>query len=231
MDDADREPRVSDDEILAVFARREGAFLPREVAEALPAEADELGDRLDGLYERGLLDTEETTRGTEWRLVPEAVADADVTIPDEQRVESDVEAQASTEAGAETSTRHQETPSSSPQSPPGEPLGDYYDPQAEEDDAAAETIEAFDPPGTAEERDLRREALRAAYAYLRKRGTARREDIESDVFAEWPAGYDDVDDWWEEVVRPGLSELPAVESPDEEGDGAWRHLGDDAGRA
>lgn len=86
-----------------------------------------------------------------------------------------------------------------------------------------DAIEAFDPPDTAEERDRRRGALHEAYLYLRKHGPASREDVVEDVFTELPAGYDDPEDWWGEVVGPGLGRLPDVEHTD---GGRWRFTGE-----
>lgn len=86
-----------------------------------------------------------------------------------------------------------------------------------------DAIEAFDPPGTAEERERRRGVLNEVYLYLSKRGPAGREDIVKDVFTELPAGYDSPDDLWYEVVGPGLDRLPDVEEAD---DGRWRFTGE-----
>lgn len=63
MGDPDREPRVSDEEILSVFARSdETDLIAAEVADELPIHHDTLNDRLDDLYERGLLESEDESR-------------------------------------------------------------------------------------------------------------------------------------------------------------------------
>jgi hypothetical protein len=143
--------------------------------------------------------------------------DDELTIPEEE-VETEVEAQASKTTGAETSPREEETPETPPPDPQEGPTEPPHDP-------APDGIEAFDPSGTAEERDLRRGALRRAYVYLRKRRTARREDFEDDVFPQAPGAYDGPDEgWWEDVVCPGLDTLPNVATS--ERDGKWRFTGD-----
>lgn len=217
-EDANDEPRVHDEEILAVFARREDSGLQAlEVADELPLERDVLEDRLDDLYERGLLDTEDVSRGTLWRLAPEG----EEHLPPDGEVETDVEAQAAATTGPETTARQQETPSANPQPPTEEPLGDADEPDVD-------AIAAFDPPGTSEQQDRRRGVVRAAYSYLRKRGSAEREDFEADVYPERPGGYESASgEWWTAVVRPGLDALPDVEAED----GEWRFVGDPEGRA
>lgn len=221
MSDADRGPDVTDREILSVFANADERRLQvKDVADELPLPIEILSDRLDDLYERGLLVRDDDGPGVRWHLAPDV--DEELTIPEEE-VETEVEAQASKTTGAETSPREEETPETPPPDPQEGPTEPPHDPAPDE-------IEAFDPPGTAEERDLRRGALRRAYVYLRKRGTARREDFEDDVFPQAPGAYDSPDEgWWEDVVRPGLDTLPDVATP--EGDGEWRFTGDDSADA
>lgn len=210
MGDADRGAAVSDQEILAVLANADERLRMREVADELPIGDETLSDRLDDLYERGVVATEDDVSGERWYLAPGARDE--VTIPDEE-VETDVEAQATKTTGVEASPRDEETPETPPPDPQEDPTGPI-------DESAADAIEAFDPPGTADEKERRREALRQAYAYLRDRGRADRKDIASDVFPEASGGYDDSRIWWEQVVRPGLETLPGVESQGE--DGEWR---------
>lgn len=216
MSDADRGPDVSNREIVAVFERMDERRLrPKEVADELPISLDRLSDRLDDLHEQGVLVRDDEGLPTaRWRLGPQA---DDVSISDES-VETDTEAQASKVAGTESPPRAEETP----ETPPPDPGTD--DPYGTDVPAAYE-IDAFEPPGTPEERDLRREALRRAYAYLRQRDEARRQEFESDVFPEVSAGYESADDgWWEQVIRPGLGSLSDVTSSDE--GNRWRFTGD-----
>lgn len=225
MGDADRGPTVTDREILAVFANVDrDALQADDVAAELPIPVETVSDRLADLSERGLLDPAgEDLPGERWRLAPDV--DEDATAPDET-VETDVEAQASKVTGTETAPRDletAETPPPDPQEERGEPL---HRP-------APDPLQAFDPPGTPEEKDRRRGALRRAYAYLRKRGTATRADLETDVYPGAPGGYDDPGEWWAEVVRPGFDALPDVEPAgdtedaevDEDGE-AWRFTGE-----
>lgn len=215
MGDADRGPAVSDQEILAVFANADERLRMREVADELPITDETLSDRLDDLYERGLVATDDDVSGERWYLAPGARDE--ITIPDEE-VETDVEAQATKTTGVETSTRDEESPETPPPDPQADTMGPIYE-------SATDTIEAFDPPGTADEKERRREALRQAYAYLRNSGRADREDLTSDVFPEASGGYDDSRMWWEQVIKPGLETLPGVVSPDE--DGEWRFTEDE----
>lgn len=201
MADADRGPTVSDEEILAVFATLDGdRFQVTTVADELPLAADSLVDRLDDLEERGLLVREADTPRDTWGLAPGVAADSGL---DDVRVETAVEAQAAKETGAETPPLEAETP----RTPPPDP---QTDPQGPVRRTPAEALEAFEPPGTAEQRERRRAAVLAAYRYLREQGRADRAAIESAVHSAAHGGYDRPGDWWEEVVRPGLEELPGV---------------------
>ncbi len=214
MGDPDREPRVSDEEILSVFARSdETDLLAIEVADELPIHHDTLNDRLDDLYERGLLESEDESRGTVWRL---ASGRNDPTIP-ESEVETDVEAQTAAVTGPETTPRQEEDPTGSPQAPTEEPRG----PETT-DEPTVDATETFDPPGTPAEQERKREALRAAYTYLQKRKIADRADFETDVFPVHPGAYEEPDAWWQEVISPGLEAVSDVEARDDE----WRFVGD-----
>ncbi|WP_224332824.1 hypothetical protein [Haloprofundus halobius] len=223
MTDADREPNVSDEEILAVFARTDAsALLSEDVADELPTTNDRIGDRVDDLYEQGLLDLGDDPRGEAYTLTE---AGASRAPPDESTVETDVEAQAATTSSDAVPPAMQNDPSETPQSPSQEPLGDAYDLT----DDVADAIDAFEPPGSSDQRRRRHEALRAAYGYLRRRGHVSREAFERDVFPEHAAGYDSPDDgWWDAVVEPGLSGLPDVEAPGGPDD-EWRVVGDSVG--
>lgn len=215
MGDADRGPDVSDRDVLTVFERTDQATLrPREVANELPIGVEEVRTHLDDLSERDLVVQDEDAPDDHWRLGPEA--DDQGTVP-EDRVETEVEAQATKTADSGVPPHEEETPDSP-----------APDPQAGTamslPDRSAEAVEAFDPPGTPDERDRRREAVRRAYAYLRTQGRASRADIESAVFPEAPGGYDNPDEgWWADVVAPGLGALDDVE-PTGEGE-EWQFTG------
>jgi len=83
-------------------------------------------------------------------------------------------------------------------------------------------INAFE--GTASAAPLKerqRTALYAAYRYLRDRGTAKKDAIVGDVYPDHPAGYEDAQQWWEELLRPGLQELPGVTY--QQNSGRWQY--------
>lgn len=211
------EPEVSDEEILTVFARRDESGLEaREVTEDLPMDLDILNDRLDDLYERGLLDSEDVPGGTEWSIAPGVEDDLSLS---EAEIETNVEAQAES-ADLETSPRRTDARGPGVEMPEDEPVGDA-------DEPTTDLIAAMDLPGTPDQQEERREALRAAYRYLRDGASAQKDDFMDDVFPEHRAGYDDPDDgWWEQVVRPGLVALPDVERRDDQ----WRFVGDEEPR-
>ena len=210
------EPEVSDEEILTVFARRDESGLEaREVTEDLPMDLDILNDRLDDLYERGLLDSENVLGGTEWSIPPGVEDDLS---PSDTDIETNVEMQAEDTSNLETSPRRTDARSTGVEMPEDEPVGDTEEP-------TTDLIDAMDLPGTPDQQDERREALRAAYRYLRDGINAQKDDFTDDVFPDHPAGYDDPDDgWWEQVVQPGLVALPDVERRDDE----WRYVGEES---
>lgn len=224
MADGGHDPAVSDRDILATFENRDDEWLQAEdVAAELPVRFDDrdderrLEDRLDDLTEQGLLERDEGgLPGLVWRLDPEAAA---VAAANDETVETDVEAQAAETADAAAPPRDEETPASAPPDPP------ETDETIEEQ--LPDAIRAFDPPGTPEEKERRRGALHGAYVYLRRRGRATREDLESDVFPVATGAYDRPDDgWWSEVVRPGFDHL-AVAEPVEGSDGEeWTYTGE-----
>jgi len=203
---------LGDDELLAVIARSDAdAVLDRDVAEQVPAPVETVRDRLEDLYERGDLElAEEDTRGRTWRLDESVDPES---LPTEGEIETDVESQARGDDLTEAPPDHAET-APEPESHPEEP--------APIDDAVADAIDAIDLPGDATEKERRREAVRTAYLYLRKRGRADREDFVADVHPEAPGEYADPDGgWWEEVIRPGLERLPDVERDAN----AWSYAG------
>lgn len=84
--------------------------------------------------------------------------------------------------------------------------------------AIEEQIEAFDL------RPDREDAVRNAFSFLRYWGEAPASEIVDGVYSEDPAGYDDAETWWTELVRDRLADLPDVEAP-ADGDGQWRYAG------
>lgn len=217
MGDPDHEPRVSDEEIISVFARSDDdTLMVMEVADELPIRHTVLDDRLNDLYERGLLDRVDASRGTEWSLVLDSESEDDLVIS-ESEVETDVEAQTAATTGPDTPPQQEEDPTESQQAPTEEPRGPEVT-----DEPTIDAIETFDPPGSSADQERKREALRAAYTYLRKRTSADKEDFKSDVFPEHPGTYENPDNWWREVISPGLEAVSDVETHDDE----WRFVGD-----
>ncbi|MFC7154020.1 ArsR family transcriptional regulator [Halomarina halobia] len=84
-------------------------------------------------------------------------------------------------------------------------------------------IERVDLPGSGETLADRREALRAAYDYLRAHPSAKKSDFLRDVFPENPAGYETAEGWWN-AIQPALKDLPGVDPPKERGH-IWHFLG------
>ena len=205
---------VSDEQLLAVIARSEDdAVLDRDVAGEVPLPMEDVTDRLEGLYEQGLLErVPEDPRGTTWELAD----DVDVEdLPDESETVTHVEGQTTGQDETEAPPEQAET-APSPETRPDEP--------APISDDVADAIDAIDLPGEPAESERRRESLRTAYLYLRKRGRADRDDFAADVHPEASGDYADPGDWWDEVIRPGLETLPDVEH-DEDAD-AWVFTGD-----
>jgi hypothetical protein len=75
-------------------------------------------------------------------------------------------------------------------------------------EAAVNSFEGTASTATLKERQ--RTALYATYEYLRDHGRTRKETIIDDVYPAHPAGYADAQQWWEELLRPGLQRLPGV---------------------
>lgn len=214
MADVD-DTNVRDEEILTVFAETDREWLrPTDAAEDLPLEVERLRDRFEELGEEGLLERDPDRRsGTAYHLTPDG---ADAAAGTESTV-TDVEAQA-TGTGTAATTVDQEHPESPPPEPGESVAGEPYELP---DDA----IEAFDPPGTPEQTEARRRALRRAYAYLRERGQASRSEFVTDVYPGAQGAYEAPDaGWWAEVIRPGLASLPGVEGSDDGEE--WRFTGE-----
>lgn len=85
-----------------------------------------------------------------------------------------------------------------------------------------------------------REAVRAAFSFLRHWGEATTAEIVDGTYSEAPAGHDDADRWWADCVGDRMSSLPRVTGSDEAGPAAvWEfegttvveHAGDRDGRA
>lgn len=66
-------------------------------------------------------------------------------------------------------------------------------------------------------REWRRDAVRAAYEYLREREPVDTDGLREDVYPAHQAGYASDDAWWD-CIEPRLGELPGVEHED----GTWR---------
>lgn len=66
-------------------------------------------------------------------------------------------------------------------------------------------------------------AVRKAFSFLKQWGEATASEITDGVYSEHPAGMDDADEWWAELVREPLATLPDVESSDE--GTVWRYQG------
>lgn len=82
-------------------------------------------------------------------------------------------------------------------------------------------IAAFDLRPDAEE------AVRRAARFLRNWEEATASEIVDGVYSESPAGWDDEDEWWRELVRERLAALPRVVPPgDGDGDDRWRYAGE-----
>ncbi|QLG29672.1 hypothetical protein HUG10_18870 (plasmid) [Halorarum halophilum] len=65
-----------------------------------------------------------------------------------------------------------------------------------------------------------REAVRAAFGFLRREGEASEADIAAAAYHDHPADYPTPDTWWDECVRDAFAELPGVSRAD--GD-VWRY--------
>lgn len=84
-------------------------------------------------------------------------------------------------------------------------------------------VQEMELPGSGPRIEARREAILAAFDYLRERPTAKKSDFLADVYPEYKAGFDTPEGWWN-VVQQALKELPHVEPPKERGH-IWHFLG------
>lgn len=202
MNDADRGPRLSDEDILSVFTEFDDEQLAAgRIADDLPIEVDRLRERLEELEELDLLDRAEVSRpGEQWRLTDAGLERAGIP---EAEIESGVEAQATKTTGSEAPPLREETPASPPPDPDDDPFGSMPSSPA----AEVEAVAAAESP---EIEQHRRKAIRRIYEYLRQHGPATRADLEADVFPDATGAYKRPDAWWDELVRPGLETIPAV---------------------
>jgi len=78
---------------------------------------------------------------------------------------------------------------------------------------ADELIESFDVPGTSEMmHNWRRDAIRAAYEYLREHEQVPAAEFREEVYPSHSASYDEPQAWWA-MVRDQLKQLPGVVGP------------------
>ncbi|SNZ16018.1 hypothetical protein SAMN06269185_2675 [Natronoarchaeum philippinense] len=86
----------------------------------------------------------------------------------------------------------------------------------DDDRAVEDALDELDFPGASElMRDWRRDAVRAAFEYLRERGPADADALAEAVYPAHSAGYADADAWLD-CVAPRLAELPGVERDGDE---------------
>lgn len=84
-------------------------------------------------------------------------------------------------------------------------------------------VKEMELPGSGPRLEARREAILAAFDYLRDHPSAKKSDFLADVYPENQAGFDTPEGWWN-VVQQALKELPHVEPPKERGH-IWHFLG------
>jgi predicted transcriptional regulator len=78
---------------------------------------------------------------------------------------------------------------------------------------ADDLIECFDVPGTSSMmHNWRRDAIRAAYEYLRERVRVPADEFREEVYPSHAASYDESQAWWA-MVRDRLKQLPGVVGP------------------
>jgi len=68
--------------------------------------------------------------------------------------------------------------------------------------------------------DAEREAARAAFRYLYRRGEASERAIGETLYPEFDAGYESSHAWWAEAIEDAFEALPGVERAD---GSAWRY--------
>jgi len=88
----------------------------------------------------------------------------------------------------------------------------------DDSEAIEDALDELSFPGASElMREWRRDAVRAAYEYLREREPVDAEAFREDVYPAHRAGYAGDNTWWD-CIEPRLVELPGVERED----GTWR---------
>jgi DNA-binding Lrp family transcriptional regulator len=92
---------------------------------------------------------------------------------------------------------------------------------APSEDTVRELITEIDIPGSDETEEKRREAIKAAYEFLRNRREAAKQDFIENIFTEYGAGYSSARAWWEKLIRPALKQFPTVKSPPQ--GGSWEY--------
>gem|GEM_PF-866297 len=92
---------------------------------------------------------------------------------------------------------------------------------APSEDTVQELIQEIDIPGSDESEEKRREAIKAAYEFLRNRRDAAKQDFIENVFTEYAAGYSNARAWWEKLIRPALKQFPTAQSPSQ--GGSWKY--------
>jgi len=176
----DGAPSVDEATVLAAFEDA-APLSAEEVAAAAGLDAEAAAAALDALVERGALRR---------KIVSGVDADARDRPRDDAREELDVDLWYL----------------------PPERLADGDVVVTIDDDRAIEdALDELEFPGASElMRDWRRDAVRAAFEYLRERGPADRDALAEDVYPAHSAGYADAEAWLD-CVAPRLAELPGVE--------------------
>ena len=88
----------------------------------------------------------------------------------------------------------------------------------DDSEAIEDALDELSFPGASElMREWRRDAVRAAYEYLREREPVDAEAFREDVYPAHRAGYGSAGAWWN-CIEPRLAELPGVGRDD----GTWR---------
>lgn len=98
---------------------------------------------------------------------------------------------------------------------PAERLAEGPAERPDAEDEVGRRLERMDVPGASGMmRNWRRDAVRAAYGYLRSSGGATPDELCEDVYPGHEAGFDDAGDWWA-FLRPRLYRLPGVAVDDD----------------
>lgn len=104
----------------------------------------------------------------------------------------------------------------------GGPAADPVGSDDVQEQLVEDAIQEIEPPG-GRDPEAAREAVRAAYCYLRDHGPAPSSEILEEIYPGHPAGYQTGTrhgGWWRHLVKPGLEQLPTVSKP--VGGQAWR---------